>query len=67
MNAFTKEELEDLWHCVDLYKDGSRLKKHPYQSLLNKIQSAINNHCDHKDNNNCFERVAICSKCDNPK
>lgn len=44
MNDFTKEELEDLRNCVELYVDG----ENPYQSLLNKLQSMIENYdCDH--------------------
>lgn len=41
MNDFTKEELESLCNCLDLYDEGSRRAERPYQSLLDKIQSMI--------------------------
>lgn len=52
MNDFTKEELESIWNCVDLYTDHPH---HPYQELLNKIQSMIDDYCDH--GGACFARV----------
>lgn len=48
MNDFTKDELESIWNCVDLYTDHPH---HPYQELLNKIQSMIDDYseCNHKE------------------
>ncbi len=40
MNDFTKEELEILWGACDQYS--------PAFGMLNKIQSMIDNYCEHE-------------------
>jgi hypothetical protein len=48
MNEFTKEELEDLYYCCG----GSVYDDHPLEdwkeALRIKIQSMINNYCQHE-------------------
>lgn len=45
MNDFTKDELTDLIFCVkdhERYQDDSI-----HENLINKLQSLIDNYCDH--------------------
>ena len=69
MNDFTKEELEKLlmWSVhraedigtVEYCREGSGL-------LFDKIQSMIDNYCEHEYENRCCECTSAigCSKCD---
>lgn len=41
MNAFTKDELEDLLNCVIMYTSEFQLQRHPYQHLIDKINYQI--------------------------
>ena len=45
MNDFTKDELAILKHVLNINPDGYR-----DPGLLNKIQSLIDNHCEHESN-----------------
>lgn len=48
MNDFTKEELEDLVFCInELYKKATINPRISF-ALKDKLQSMIDNHCDHK-------------------
>lgn len=50
MNDFMKEELEDILTCVGLYAYDTRSKlgEPIYPDLNNKIQSMIDNYCEHE-------------------
>ena len=70
MNDFTKEELGDLYaairYCykqhIDLPSDTD-IERFSY-CLMEKIQSMIDNYCEHPENNICMECVsATCEKC----
>jgi len=57
MNDFTKEELMDLKRAV-LWVD------HEHDELLaNKIQSMIDNYCEHESEIDIGEAPLICKKC----
>lgn len=45
MNDFTKEELEKIFYYVDI---TSHIQEDDEQDLLDKIQSMIDNYCDHE-------------------
>lgn len=65
MNSFTKEELENILYCVDVV---SHVQDDDHEILFNKIQSMIDNYCEHEfalagcDGN----PLAICLKCGHP-
>jgi hypothetical protein len=46
MNDFTKEELQIVYDFFDRHKQDS-YDDYRYSSLLNKIDSMIDNYCDH--------------------
>lgn len=48
MNDFTKEELEKIYGCIDLFTEGADSREEQYQPLLNKIQSMIDNYGQEK-------------------
>ena len=48
MNDFTKEELEDIYNCIDVYCWGSPVSKAVHELLMNKIQYMIDDYCDHE-------------------
>lgn len=57
MNDFTKEELKNILNGeVTLYP-------HTYQELVNKIQSMIDNYCEHQSEIDVGEAPLICKKC----
>jgi hypothetical protein len=58
MNDFTKEELDSLLHCVDIYIDGDTLIKHHYREISCKIQSLMDNYCEHE-----WMNATFCEKC----
>lgn len=59
MNDFTKEELKSIMYCVKQMKihiDG-------YNPLKSKIQSMIDNYCEHK--NKCVNGAKlVCEDCE---
>ena len=61
MNDFTKEELEEIVESFDwIESETSWDWKHP---LRNKIQSMIDNYCDHEFNENIGGFCWKCTKC----
>lgn len=62
MNDFTKEELELIHTCVESDYYHSNWSKSMYEPLINKIQSMIDNYCEHKE---FTEHQSNCSICDN--
>lgn len=46
MNDFTKEELEQLYHCAKFVTEYNWLHDR-YDGLMKKIQSLMENYCDH--------------------
>lgn len=63
MNYFTKDELEDLIFCV---KDHTGYQGDSiHENLINKIQSMIDNYCEHEFYaNGCGNNMfAQCHKC----
>ncbi len=68
MNEFTKHELELIAECVEADFYHSNWSKSMYEPLINKIQSIIDNYCEHRLTTGCgtcsgFMDV-ICVKCD---
>jgi hypothetical protein len=59
MNDFTKEELENLQYCM------RQMKIHidNYDETYNKIQSMIDNYCDHVSDGNIYWSNPPKSKC----
>lgn len=55
MTDFTKDELKIIYTCTELYKSGSGIawpkvcSKKQYSALQSKIQSMIDNYCEHKN------------------
>ena len=65
MNNFTKEELLKLYDYVWAYDRPSQEKD---KLLLNKIQSMIDNYCDHNyENTYRMQEYFICTKCGDDK
>jgi len=65
MNDFTKAELELIYDCVEndfLYSNWSRVM---YEPFLAKINSMIDNYCDHKNTQmDCDGGISlVCSDC----
>lgn len=62
MNDFTKKELRDIQHYIEAYYDYN-----PKGNLHNKIQSMIDNYCEHEWENICchcdLDRI-YCHKCE---
>lgn len=46
MNDFTKEELEQLYHCAKFVTEYNWLHDR-YDNIMKKIQSMIDSYCDH--------------------
>lgn len=67
MNDFTKEELERLFHLVNRSERIDPIDKKNYiatYELRLKIQSLIDNYCEHTENYICMECLsATCEKC----
>ena len=63
MNGLTKEELEELYFFTCVHKNRYKAK-YP-QELLDKLQSMIDNYCEHEeqynDHDDCVQR---CKKCE---
>ncbi len=66
MNDFTKEELETIYASVDII--SVELDEfHENERLLNKIQSMIDNYCEHDWENICCQCTLdniYCYKCE---
>ncbi len=61
MNDFTKEELEELMHCVYAYRD---LCDEDVDDILsNKLQSLIDNYCEHPSIIPEFGSIHTCTEC----
>jgi hypothetical protein len=57
MNDFTKEELENILNGnVEIYPSS-------YSELRNKIQSMIDNYCEHNHHTNHQSNCDICDEC----
>ena len=64
MNDFTKEELELLKKCIwlaDAANGACRVEK--VQELEIKVQSMIDNHCEHESSEPRLVLVKNCVKC----
>lgn len=67
MNDFTKEELEILHSAIEYWIKNIALpgsKVSPV--IIKKIQSMIDNYCDHEKNNSSLVMAIVCVKCDKP-
>ncbi len=61
MNEFTKEELEDLLYCV---KDHTGYQGDSiHKNLIDKIQSFIDNYCEHEKVVPNYDCKTQCYKC----
>lgn len=70
MNDFTKEELELLKYCAlrcKLYDKQSQDLFNDLDQSLIKIQSMIDNYCEHDFGYKDIGRVEICGKCEKIK
>lgn len=65
MNDFTKEELENLANCVGEYTSTCSKGYHDliYPELYNKIQSMIDNYCEHDGEIGKDYPAEKCMKC----
>ena len=64
MNEFTKEELEDLLIWGEVYTDfGNSWTDKIQRPLLDKIQSMIDNYCEHDTEGHFHVGVDVCLKC----
>lgn len=67
MNDFTKEELEKLRDGLSVWLELSRAyeKLISLNELMDKIQSMIDNYCEHEDATSIHpgDTVAICNTC----
>jgi predicted RNA-binding protein with EMAP domain len=64
MNQFTKEELESIANCIWVYQDLSDTGT--YSDLLKKVQSIIDNYCEHDWSvgfGSIYSPVIYCKKC----
>lgn len=57
MNNFTKEELEEIMTAMNYWHEDLKT------SLHNKIQSMIDNYCDHEDYRKDEWMICVCNKC----
>jgi hypothetical protein len=55
MNDFTKDELEELYFFTCVHKNRYQVE-YP-QELLDKIQSMIDNYCEHEETNHNYASV----------
>lgn len=67
MNDFTKEELEGILEGLQIIDSdpGIRPKIYWKDSLKEKLQSMIDNYCEHEPSDKYFEifKWKLCSKC----
>ena len=61
MNDFTKEELEELQHCIYAYRD--LCDEDVDDSLCDKLQSMIDNYCEHDGEIGKDYPAEKCMKC----
>lgn len=65
MNEFTKEELEYINNYI--FKGASSIRFDKHESLKDKLQSLIDNYCDHEFSKRLHmvnaHRVNMCDKC----
>lgn len=63
MNDFTKEELEELMHCVYAYRD--LCDEDVEDNLCDKLKFMIDNYCEHKTTGQVsdVDYVNICIEC----
>ncbi len=61
MNDFTKEELELIAECVEADFHHTNWSKRIYEPLINKIQSMIENYCEHTPEP--INQEICCTKC----
>lgn len=48
--SYTKEELNDILACCELYYElAQRLPDEEEESVIRKVQSLIDNYCEHKN------------------
>jgi hypothetical protein len=47
VNDFTKEDLEIIIYLIDAYCEGDDLTKLSYNPFRKKVESMIDNYCDH--------------------
>lgn len=68
MNDFTKEELELISECIEADFYHTNWSKSMYEPLINKIQSMIDNYCEHQDrvasSDENGHMVVQCGRCD---
>jgi len=65
MNDFTREELKNLHYYTHIYHHITEIILP--ESFLDKIQSMIDNYCEHEWENNCCPCEignTICKKCE---
>jgi hypothetical protein len=63
MNEFTKEELQELMHCVYAYRD--LCEEDIEYDLCDKLKSMIDNYCEHKNHIGIHE-WKTCNDCGRP-
>lgn len=64
MNDFTKEELKCIASWGDVYCFDNAMSARIHSELRNKIQSMIENYCEHKETYFDYDDVPIrCKKC----
>lgn len=61
MNDFTKEELEGILEGLSWWLEGDDALCS--ERLINKIQSLIDDYCEHKWHSNPYNYVLHCQKC----
>lgn len=63
MNEFTKEELKTIFGHLPIHTP-ERENSEKYQNIYKKLQSMIDNYCEHPINNVCMECFsATCEIC----
>ncbi len=63
MNDFTKEQLEIISECVIADFNQTNWPRCMYEPIISKIQSLIDNYCDHEQCGDGAGLEQVCSKC----
>ncbi len=63
MNGFKKEELELIAECVEADFYHTNWSKCMYEPLMNKIQSMIDNYCEHSALKDVGKEYKVCRGC----
>ncbi len=64
MNDLTKEELTTIYGCVDLFTEGSRDREKYYGDIFKKLQSMIDNYCEHEFQEDLHHMdIFLCIRC----